>query len=288
LQPITVVVVHRDRPEACAATARAFEAQGGRVLIVDNDSSPAARAALERDFDVLAVDHNAGFGPGANAGLRHWLAHGEGEWVGIAPHDVELSDGCVARLLDAVADRPRAGLVSAEFGTDERPVVDPYFGGIQRPAVRGEGWEDAGHPHGTLMLARRACLEDIGLFDERFFAYCEEADLGYRATQAGWEVGIVWGAIVNNPHQGSSVVVEYLQLRNSLLLVRTHFGRYRAFVRLVWAAVNTTRLWLHPSKRTPWFDLRARRLAIVDFLRGRFGPPPPYLQVGSVSASASL
>ena len=39
------------------------------------------------------------------------------------------------------------------------------------------------------MLARRECLADVGLFDERYFAYCEEAELAIRAKQAGWQVG---------------------------------------------------------------------------------------------------
>jgi GT2 family glycosyltransferase len=276
---ITVVLVHREQPEACVITARALQAQGADILIVDNGSSPAARQRLEAELGDGAIyiwlDDNTGFGPGANAGFRHWLEHGTGDWVGLAPHDMLPEPDCLARLLDAVADRPRAGLVSAEFGTAERPVVDPYFGGIQRPAERGTGWQDAGHPHGTFMLARRECLEDIGLFDERYFAYCEEADLGQRARDAGWEVGIVWDAIVRNPRQSSPMpAVEYLMLRNSLLLVRTHFGRYRTFIRICWAAVNTTRLWLQPNQRTDWWAPRARVHAVVDFLRGRFGPPP--------------
>ncbi len=286
MERITVVVVHREQPDACVITSGALQQQGARILIVDNGSSPAARSRLVDalpDAEFVWLDANAGFGPGANAGFRHWLEHGEGDWVGLGPHDVLPEPDCLSRLLDAVRDRPRAGLVSAEFGTAERPVVDPYFGGIQRPAERGTGWQEAGHPHGTLMLARRQCLEDIGLFDERYFAYCEEADLGQRARDAGWEVGIVWDAIVRNPSQASSTVVEYLQLRNSLLLVRTHFGRYRTFIRIMWAVVNTTRLWLHPSKRTPWFDARARRHAVADFLRGRFGPPPQTIEVARPS-----
>lgn len=274
----TVVLVHREQPEACVVTAHALQSQGAEILIVDNGSSEAARDHLRThlpEVEFVWLDHNAGFGPGANAGFRHWLEHGEGNWVGLGPHDVLPEPDCLPRLLDAVRERPRAGLVSAEFGTAERPVVDPYFGGIQRPAVRGTGWEDAGHPHGTFMLARRECLEDIGLFDERYFAYCEEADLGQRARDAGWEVGIVWDAIVRNPNQASPMpLVEYLMLRNSLLLVRTHFGRYRTFIRICWAVVNTTRLWLQPSQRTDWWAPRARARGIVDFLRGRFGPPP--------------
>ena len=159
-----------------------------------------------------------------------------------------------------------------------KPVVDRYFGGILVDRRRDEGWEDAGHPHGTLLLARRGCLEDIGLFDERYFAYCEEADLGLRATAAGWEVGVVWGAIVRNPSVSvRSEVAEYLMLRNSLLLVREHFGRYPAFIRICFALVNTTRLGLHPAARGPFFSWPARRRALLDFLRRRLGPPPPEL-----------
>ena len=74
-------------------------------------------------------------------------------------------------------------------------------------------------------------------------------------------------------------------LRNSLLLVRTHFGRYRTFIRICWAIVNTTRLWLQPSQRTDWYAPRARMRAITDFLRGRFGPPPAIYTMAVVRPS---
>ena len=118
----------------------------------------------------------------------------------------------------------------------------------------------------------------VGLFDERYFAYCEEADLGERARRAGWEVGIVWGAVVGNPGMSSEVgVPEYLMLRNSLLLVRSHFGRYPAFVRFTMATWVTIRGVLRPTRRTPFWHLRGRQLALRDFLRGRYGPPPEEL-----------
>ena len=53
---------------------------------------------------------------------------------------------------------------------------------------------------------------------------------------------MVWGAIVRNPSVSvRSEVAEYLMLRNSLLLVRDHFGRYPAFIRFCFGLVNTTR-----------------------------------------------
>src|SRR3546814_19364238 len=86
-------------------------------------------------------------------------------------------------MLRVAGERPRAGLVCADFGDGATPVVDPYFGGILAPATVEAGWEPAGHPHGTLMFAHRTLLREVGLFDERYFAYCAEADLALRAKR---------------------------------------------------------------------------------------------------------
>jgi GT2 family glycosyltransferase len=158
-----------------------------------------------------------------------------------------------------------------------RPVVDRYFGGILGRASAGPGGRRRTTP-GTLLVASRACLEDIGLFDESYFAYCEEADLGLRATAAGWEVGIVWGAVVRNPDMSSeSGVAEYLMLRNSLHLVRRNFGRYPAGIRLVMALWTTALGAVVPRRRTPFWHLGGRVLALRDFALGRDGPPPAAL-----------
>ena len=233
---LPVVILHWNRPERCVGTVARFLAQGApdgvRVVVVDNGSAPEAlacvRTSLPASVELVELPRNRGFGPGANAGFRHVLAHphaGDGAWVGLAPDDAEPAPDCLARMLAAVRERPRAGLACADFGDGATPIVDPYFGGILAPATVDEGWEPAGHPHGTLMLVRRAVLEEVGLFDERYFAYCEEADLALRAKAAGWETGLIRGAIVVNPDLGTrNAVIDYLQLRNTLLLVREHSG----------------------------------------------------------------
>ncbi|MEX2659451.1 MAG: glycosyltransferase [Acidimicrobiales bacterium] len=287
--PVTAVIVHRDRAEACVDTGRVLLAQGVDRLIVVDNSSPATAVATLRDglpgAELVALGRNAGFGPAANVGLRRWLDEDEeraGRWVIVCPHDAAADEGCVPALLAAASARPRAGLASPEYGDDgvrlARPVVDRYFGGILGPTERRPGWEDADHPHGTLLLARRDCLAEIGLFDESYFAYCEEADLGLRARAAGWDVGIVWGAVVRNPSMSSeSGVPEYLMLRNSLHLVRRNFGRYPASIRFAMAIWTTFSGTLLPTRRTPFWHLGGRLLALRDFLLGRDGPPPAAL-----------
>lgn len=259
---LTAVVVHRDQPAALAATVASLRAAWSgtlRVIVADNSS---AQAPDLSGVEVVATGGNLGFGGGANAGLR--LARTP--WVAVCPHDVEVGQGALDRLVEVAAARPRAGLACAELGLDEVPVVDPYLGGISMPAVRGDGWSPAGYPHGTLLLARRACLDEVGLFDEAFFAYCEEADLALRARAAGWRSGQVWGATARNTGLGSAEVSRYLRSRNTLHLVHRWFGRYRAGVRLGLELPSAARC--QPS-----------RLAVRDFLLGRWGPPPPDLEI---------
>jgi GT2 family glycosyltransferase len=283
-ETVTVVIVHWNQPDSCARTVAAFRSQGVpvEILVVDNGSRPELVDRLERalgaDARVVRFADNLGFGPGANAGLRWWRDCSDAEWVAVAPHDALPDATTLATLVKVAEERPRAGLACADVGDGETPAMDPYFGGMTLPARTTEGWEPADYPHGTLLLARRACLDEIGLFDERYFSYCEEADLGIRAREAGWEVGLVRGAMVHNPHMHSgSPAVDYLMQRNTLLLVREHSGRYHAFIRFVIAVFQLVRGLVRPSKREWLYSVSGRTLGIIDFVRGRYGPPPAVL-----------
>ncbi len=156
--------------------------------------------------------------------------------------------------------------------------VDRNFGPISEPSTVDEGFEPADYPHGTLFMARRACLDEIGLFDERFFTYCEEADLGLRARAAGWEVGLARGARVINPRVSTpKPMAEYLMQRNTLLLVATHFGRRHALVRAFLAVGQLVDRSVRASRRDEYWSSQARLLALRDAALRRWGPPPPSL-----------
>jgi GT2 family glycosyltransferase len=130
-------------------------------------------------------------------------------------------------------------------------------------------------PYGTLLAFRRECLQDIGLFDERYFAYGDEHEIGMRARRRHWKVSVVWGAIVRNPGTWTaSRTRSYLFARNSLLLVRTYAGWSWAALRLLLMLPNTLRMLIVPPDDEYAFDASARMVAIRDYLMGRYGPPP--------------
>lgn len=293
--PLRVVIVHWNQVQACLETVARFcdREVPVRVTVVDNASEPAALAALRaglaafdgEQVELVQVEHNAGFGPGANVGLRRFLDDpDDGDWCVLAPHDVDPFPGCLGAMLDAAAGEPMAGLMCADVGDGMVPVIDPYFGGMAvvppypLPADPSAAprWETVDYPHGTLMMLRRACLDEIGVFDERYFSYCEEAELALRARAAGWRVGLIRGARVQNIHIGSGMaIVDYLQTRNTLLLVQEMSGGYHAFIRAWFTLVQTWRGVRRPETRAMIFDARARMLGVRDFLLRRFGPPPP-------------
>jgi N-acetylglucosaminyl-diphospho-decaprenol L-rhamnosyltransferase len=289
---IRVVVVHWNQAKECLATVERFRSGSVpvRLTVVDNGSERAqlselhsgvaALAGVGGPVEVLEVGANSGFGPGANAGLRRFLEDpGDGEWVVVAPHDVDPAPDCLATMLAAARAEPLAGLLCADVGDGMTPVIDPYFGGMVVPAVPasdpGPRWEEVDYPHGTLLMARRNCLAEVGLFDDRFFSYCEEAELALRARRGGWRIGLVRGAMVRNVHLGSSVaLVDYLQTRNTLLLVQEMSGWYHAFIRTLITLIQVARGLVDPSSRPLVFDARARLRGLADFGLRRFGPPP--------------
>ena len=286
MRSVSVILIHWDQPAACVRTIQRFAEldEVGQILVVDNGSTTenqqrlatgVGQAHLPIEVDTINVGFNSGFGPAANRGWERWLADPEGtEWSIIAPHDALPADNTIGLMLDAAEANPSAGLLCADVGDGQRPMVDHVFGPILVPATGVAGFEAADYPHGTLAMASRTCLSRVGLFDERYFSYCEEADLGLRAKKAGFAVGIVRGAMVENPTVSTSTpMVEYLMERNTILLMLEHFGRRKAAMRFAIAIGQLIAGTFSSQRRTPYWSAHARRLAIVDALKGKWGAP---------------
>ncbi len=282
---VRVILVHWNQADACVGTIERFRAQldvDVVVTVVDNGSRPAELdrllAGLDDEVTLIRQDHNSGFGPGSNAGLRHWLRHDTCEWAAVAPHDAVPNPDTLSRIVHGLVDMPDVGLVSADVGDGFTPVVQPFLGAIDAPQMVAEGLEEADYGHGTLHLFRRPCMEQIGLFDERYFAYCEEADLGLRAKAAGWRVGVMRGAEVRNPHVNTNhVLIDYLKERNTLLLLADHYGWWPVVFRTGVALYQLGAGVLVPSTRAEYYSTRGRVAALRDAARRRWGAPPDEL-----------
>jgi GT2 family glycosyltransferase len=104
------------------------------------------------------------------------------------------------------------------MGADGSSKQRGHLGSPERFLRRGE----ALLPSGSAALYRREMLEEIGLFDESFFLYCEDTDLGLRARWAGWECLYAPQAMVDHLYSHSAGAASPLKAfyveRNRLFL----------------------------------------------------------------------
>jgi GT2 family glycosyltransferase len=280
-EPVSLFVVHWNHPTECVATVRALLNQSVplRVTVIDNDSASdeyeKLRASIDPQSEMVRLPKNKGWGPALNVVLRSWLQTAQNAYCLISAHDASPSNDCIQLLLEAMEKDPCIGIACPQYPDATVPRFSSVRGvqldkgtALERGAVQ---FVDV--PHGTLMMLRRECLAQIGLFDERYFAYGDEHELGARAVRHGWKVALVWGALVTNPGTATPRAWRsYLFARNSLLLVHDYHGRMAAALRAFLLLGNTFRLLFSRDKNFA-FSIKARLKAVRDYFAGRYGPP---------------
>ncbi|HEX5480079.1 MAG TPA: glycosyltransferase family 2 protein [Dehalococcoidia bacterium] len=173
------------------------------VEAVHNDRPLGFGANLNRGFAsttadlVLAANPDAEPQPGAVAALRSFME--QHPRCGIAGPRMEFPDGSwqpsrrrFPTVTGTIVRRTPLRLVVPQrhhFHLDEAPPAEPVA---------------ADWMLGGFLLLRRAMLDELGGFDERFRLYGEDIDLAYRAAQAGWERWYVPQAIVRHEHKAET------------------------------------------------------------------------------------
>ncbi|HET9222498.1 MAG TPA: glycosyltransferase family 2 protein [Roseiflexaceae bacterium] len=179
---------------------------GAEVLLVDNGSTDGSAALARERFAAIrlvALRENLGFAGGVNAGLRA----ARGELLLLLNNDAFAEPGFIDVLLGTLDRCPEVGAASAVLTFDHRPDLVASAGiRVRRDGLALDLW--AGRPVAELLaepqpimgpsggaaLYRRALLEDIGLMEQGYFNYLEDADLAWRALLRGWRSVAVPGA----------------------------------------------------------------------------------------------
>ncbi len=223
MQPplVSVVVVNHNRAEMLGRCLDSVLAQSWRrreVLVVDNGSTDNSRAVVlsraGQGVRLLGLERNLGFAGGANAGIEA----ASGELVALLNNDAVAEPDWLARLVDAVLTSPRVGMCASKILLSGTDLIDKaghliYWDGQNRG--RGSGEPDRGQydrlqeslfPDGCAALYRTALLRQLEGFDEDFFAYGDDADLGLRARWRGWSCLYVPAAVVHHHHSATTGV----------------------------------------------------------------------------------
>jgi GT2 family glycosyltransferase/glycosyltransferase involved in cell wall biosynthesis len=234
-----VIVNYRGADDTCAALAALRELRWPRerleVIVVDNASGDGSveRIAKEHpDVQLLALEHNGGFAAGCNAGAQaatgRYLAflnndaRPDPEWLSAATAvlDRDGSVACVAsKVLDwdgELVDFVDAGLGFYGHG------FKLHAGEPDSPAYDREA--DVLFASGAAMVARASTFREVGGFDERYFLFFEDVDLGWRLWLLGYRVRYVPASLTFHRHHRSVGVLgpareEYLLERNALFTI---------------------------------------------------------------------
>ena len=229
------------------------------VIVVDNKSpmrDPAAEAELRGiletcDGRLIMHDENGGYGKGMN------LAYGQatGDAILICNPDLVFLPGCVDRLVTYLEDHPEAGAVAPEGFWDADlegrlpPNILPTLGDlmvlffaslsprmVRRYSVKRteralKVWTATADLElqmlsGCCFLMRRATIEEIGLFDERFPLYYEDTDLSIRLRKAGYKIVQVHGARLVHLYNRSGQTDNELALRRYFISRRLHYRKW--------------------------------------------------------------
>lgn len=282
-----------DLTVACLESLRRQTYRATDVLVVDNasrDHSPAIVRARFPEVSVVETGANLGFAAGNNVGLRYAWAQGY-DYALILNNDTEADPELVARLVSACEADPRIGVAGPRIYYHDRPTTIWSAGGtidwvrgttamvgldmpdgaaFDRPA-------DVDFVTGCALFVRRAVLEQVGMIDERFGMYYEEAEWCVRIGRAGWRLvyvpeSMLWHKI-KPAQQGLSPHVLYYMTRNRLLFLRLTGAPASAWLHA--SILQDFRTWCSWGLRRRWrgrvAQRAALRLAWSDFLSSRFG-----------------
>jgi GT2 family glycosyltransferase len=183
----------------CVAALEAQDYPALQILVVDNASIDGSVEHIRAAFpslEVLVAPGNEGFSVGCNLGTRIALARGAA-FVWLLNNDTLAPPDTLTRMVAAASD-PRTGIVGSVLRYMHDPARIQAWGGGSIVRWLGFGTHLlAPSPLGpnsfmtfASVLLRRELLEDVGLLDEGFFMYFEDADLCFRARDAGWNLAV--------------------------------------------------------------------------------------------------
>jgi GT2 family glycosyltransferase len=212
-------------------TYRDFE-----VIIVDNSGKGFARERLGHRSGVTVIDapRNLGFGAAVNEG---WRRSGS-PLLATLNDDAVAHPGWLGAMVRTLESNPEAGMCASQvrlYGEDQLDSAGMLIAGDgsskQRghlhPCERFENCEEVLLPSASAAIYRRAMLDGIGGFDDDFFLYCEDTDLGLRARWAGWKCLYAPAAIVEHHYSHSagraSPMKAYYVERNRLFVLVKNF-----------------------------------------------------------------
>jgi GT2 family glycosyltransferase len=242
----------------CLASLDAQTFRNFSVIVVDNGGR--VTDAMKAQRHVLVPGRNLGFGAAVNLAASKT----EAQWIAVLNDDAVASPQWLEEMSKAISgianiDSAKLGMLASRIilSGDRDGELDSaglLFCADGSSKQRGHGGDPAKYPNpeealfpsGAAGLYRRELWDQTGGYDEAFFLYCEDSDLGLRAQWLGWRCAYVPAAVVYHRYSESagrvSPLKAYLVERNRLFLAVKNLP-----ATMLWKAplIAVERYWWH-------------------------------------------
>jgi len=222
-----------------------------QVIVVDNGSRDGTVAMLAEKFPwvkVIANRNNQGFAAAQNKGL----GMGKGRYLFSLDSDTYITEDAFTSMVRFMDQYPQAGAAGAKLLSPQGvrqysrrrfpPSIWPvlYRGSFLKkilpPSAQVRYYEmsdvvlasetEVDWVYGGNIIFRREALEQIDLFDERFFIYCEDIDISYRLQEHGWKRYFVPDARIFHYGQQGTKQIKFLSYCRHVFSYLKLFQKY--------------------------------------------------------------
>ncbi len=276
----------------CVESVKNLNYNNYNILIIDNGSSDNSSQVLKdrfRECEFIQNTDNLGFAEGNNVGMRHALSKGA-DYVLILNNDVVVEKDCLDQLVKIAQEHKKAGMLAPKvYYYSDRDIINSLGTSIDwfrlRPYSSFCGNKDGGQFDylgeadilvGCAIFVKKETIEKIGLMDENFFIFHEEADWCLRNIKSGLKNIVVPKAIAyhkaSKTMKNFSALTTYYSIRNFLYLAHknaTFIDKIKTGIGLLYLICKNIMSFVFNGK--PRRKARAFLSGVVDYYKGNMG-----------------
>jgi GT2 family glycosyltransferase len=196
----------------CLVSLQSLDFDNWKLIVLDNGSTDGSVLRIRTrfpDVEVVELGENFGFARGNNAGIRVALERGA-EYVWLLNNDTTVDSNALRALVEKADQDPKIGAVgSAIYSMDQPEHLQLWGGGRVSWLGRSHYFsgpvsdEEVQFLTGASLFLRCSTIRGLGLLDEGFFMYWEDADYCFRMRRAGWKLAVSGDSRVWHKEQGT-------------------------------------------------------------------------------------